>query len=365
MSMNGYVKKKKLLIITPKQFGYHIDYYNYACFLSNKYDITYLCWDYLLEKLTIPNVDINYISRAGSKFKRNVVFIRAIVKTINTTDFDCVFTNYFKGCSLLLPFIFRQRSKINIDIRTGSVKRSRWKRYIENTIIKSEASLFAHQSIISNGLKQMLKISGNAVIIPLGANKISPVQKNSKQINLIYSVAFYNRNLHQTIEGISKYLKKNPDADLNYTIIGNGDDTSEQLIAEAIAKYNLEKIIDLKGYVPSKDLIPFLKHAHIGVSYIPMTGYFQFQPATKTFEYLLAGIPTLATSTYENKLVVNDNNGVLIEDNSDSFADGLNKMICKLPKLDPLSIQKSVEEFEWKKIVEKLEFEILNKINIP
>ena len=84
--------------------------------LSNKYDITYLCWDYLLEKLTIPNVDINYISRAGSKFKRNVVFIRAIVKTINTTDFDCVFTNYFKGCSLLLPFIFRQRLEINIHI---------------------------------------------------------------------------------------------------------------------------------------------------------------------------------------------------------------------------------------------------------
>jgi len=42
--------------------------------------------------------------------------------------------------------------------------------------------------------------------------------------------------------------------------------------------------------------------------------YYDCQPATKTFEYILSGMVCIATSTYENKKLINNINGVLCND---------------------------------------------------
>jgi nucleoside-diphosphate-sugar epimerase len=62
---------------------------------------------------------------------------------------------------------------------------------------------------------------------------------------------------------------------------------------------------------------------NIGVSYIPMLKCFDNQPPTKTFEYLLSGMPVIATATNANKDIINDVNGVLINDNSEEVYNGL------------------------------------------
>ncbi len=360
--MSKLVPRKKILIVTHNQFGYHIDYLKYATYLTKKYDIAFFCWDYNLEKHTVDDVDIVYVPRCGNILYRNYKFIIEIIKVIRRNNFGLIFMNYFNGCSLVRILLLGSKKLFHLDIRTGSVREKKWKRTIENTFIKYETLFFSSKSVISEGLKRSLGLPKNTVIVPLGANLIPVKIKEFSHFNLLYVGTFYNRNIHQTIEGISKFLKKNTRIQVCFNIIGNGDKITESIIKRAIEEYKLEKVVILKGYVTHNKLVSFLQEAHVGISYIPITEYFQYQPATKTYEYLLAGLPVLATKTHENQRIINLSNGVIINDDSDSFAAGLEKLITNYNQFDSRVIQNSAKEFEWHTIVDCMDKKIINKI---
>ena len=90
-----------------------------------------------------------------------------------------------------------------------------------------------------------------------------------------------------------------------------------------------------------------------------MTSYFDFQPATKTFEYLMAGMPVIATKTYENKQVITPLNGVLINDNADSFAQGITTIFHDIESFDEKTIRQTVQNYDWAKIVNSMKENIL------
>ena len=77
--------------------------------------------------------------------------------------------------------------------------------------------------------------------------------------------------------------------------------------------------INFKGYLDREAFQSTLLKYDIGLSYVPMIDMFDCQPPTKTFEYLMAGLPVLATSTYENKLIVSSSNGWLCDTNIQSI----------------------------------------------
>ena len=97
------------------------------------------------------------------------------------------------------------------------------------------------------------------------------------------------------------------------------------------------------------------EESNIGVSYVPITSYYNYQPVTKTFEYLMSGLPVIATATYENKLIINQSNGILIEDNPKSFCEGLIQMHQLLHNYDDISIKQEMKEYQWKNIAIKLD----------
>ena len=82
-----------------------------------------------------------------------------------------------------------------------------------------------------------------------------------------------------------------------------------------------------------------------------MTPYFDCQPPTKTFEYLLSGMPVIATATYENSLVVNDGNGVLINDTADSFCEGLEKLANNRVVYNSEKILTTCKQYTWENII--------------
>jgi glycosyltransferase involved in cell wall biosynthesis len=84
---------------------------------------------------------------------------------------------------------------------------------------------------------------------------------------------------------------------------------------------------------------------------VPMTPYFEYQPVTKLFEYMLSGMPVIATNTYENRLIVNENNGVLINDTSEDFCNGLLTIYNKRNSFNSSEIRRSVESYTWGNIV--------------
>ena len=82
----------------------------------------------------------------------------------------------------------------------------------------------------------------------------------------------------------------------------------------------------------------------MGIAYLPNTPYYSNVICTKVSEYLLSGIPTIAVATNENKKIVNDQNGVLIEDNKHSFAQGLHLVAQRFSSYSSEEIIKTVEK---------------------
>lgn len=344
------MKKNRILIINRKQFGYHIDTYYYCKFIKDKYDITYLCWDMELKKITEDGVNVIYIPKMGNLLKRLITFIKTSIfftKEFNSIN-DLVFIKYFQFC-FLIPLL-GERQNIILDIRTGATEGSSLKRFLNDILLRLEVPFFRHLSVISQSLADRLKVKyKNPTIIPLGAENLSNTNNATGFLNLLYVGTLTNRNIHLAVEGFGRYITKNSSSTIKkFNIIGDGKTEYVEQINGSIKKNNLQKYVNLLGYIPHSELTQYYSNATVGVSFIPKTKYFDCQPPTKTYEFLLAGIAVLATSTSENIKVVNDSNGVLIEDTAESFCEGLKK-ISQI-KFDSEIIKSESIKFTWQMI---------------
>lgn len=351
--------KRKLLVVNHSQYGYHIDYVQYVRFLKSDFDITFLCWDYKLNPVYEPGIFVYYVSRKGSKIIRNTRFIKEAVNLMRTSSYHCVFINYFLGCSAI-PFLVSKKQFIHLDIRTGSVISNSVIRIVYNHILRIESCLFKSISIVSGGLRTYLRIRSNAYILPLGANAVYVPRHSKHKIGLLYVGTFSGRQIEDTVEGLGLFLYKNAEANISYTIIGEGSETELELIIEKIKKYNLEKYVLVKGYIPHNELHQYYGESNVGVSYVPLTPYFNYQPPTKTFEYLMAGMPVIATGTYEHRQIVNEVNGIIIEDTPASFAKGISLLYEGISHYNEQMIRCSVKGSEWSTIVTGMKKFILN-----
>ena len=113
----------------------------------------------------------------------------------------------------------------------------------------------------------------------------------------------------------------------------------------------LSETVRFLGRKKYTDLPSYFDECNIGVTYVPLTSYYEYQPVTKLFEYMLSGMPVIATSTYENKLIVNNINGVLINDTVEDFCNGLMTIYNQRKSFNSSEIRKSVESYTWGNIV--------------
>jgi glycosyltransferase involved in cell wall biosynthesis len=350
--------KKKFLFISQSQFGHLVDYYQYVLILNDEFDITYLCWDYNLPKIENDSIKCIYIARNGNIITRNLRFIKAAFSVLKDQSFNHIYINYFRGSSLLALFS-KSKNKMFIDIRSAGVMPSKIKRYIYDKFMTFECRFFKNICVVSEGVKRRLNLPKKSLVIPLGANKITVSRNQMEGLYLLYVGTFINRNIHQTVVGIKLFHDSNPTIPISYTIIGSGDTECETIIKNTIASNQLENIVTLVGYVQNDQLNSFYANSNIGISYVPITDYFNHQPVTKTFEYLMCGLPVLASGTIENKLIINKDNGIIINDNPISFAEGLEEMSKLMNVYKEEIIMHSVENYEWIKIVENLKRQIL------
>lgn len=341
--------KPKLLIVSQMQFGYLTDYFKYVQYLKGDFEITFYCWNYGREKIYVDGVSVVYIGRHGNILKRNLRFIYGLIRISKERLFTLYFVGYFRGCSVL-TFISKKTPKI-LDIRTSCIHPSKVQRILQNLLIYFESLLYKKITIISRGLSNFLHISEKKIVeLSLGADLIFVNPKVYDKVKLIYVGTLHLRRIEDTIIGFKKFMQKSNLKDATYTIIGTGWGDEEQKLKELVTSLNLENNVFVLGYIRFESLIKYFDKATIGVSYIPITPYYQFQPPTKTFEYLQAGLPVIATNTFENAKIINDNNGCLITDNPDSFSEGIEKIVNNFIRFNTNDIQNSVKEFTWPNI---------------
>jgi len=182
-------------------------------------------------------------------------------------------------------------------------------------------------------------------IVRWGMSQISIMPKKFDRIRMLYLGTLSGRDIHKTIYGLKEYLDTNPEIEVErYDIIGTGHKEYIDLIKKAIKETELSNIVYLRGYLNDQEIIPYFDKANVGIAYAPITPYYTTNICTKVLEYLLSGIPTIAADTNENKKIINDQNGVLIEDNEHSFTQGLHLMAQRFSSYSSEEIMKTVKK---------------------
>ena len=349
--------KEKLLIVINSQFGCCVDVYKRCEYLKEDYDITVLCFYSGDEKQEIPGVKVVYVPWTGPYVIRGMKFILCSLWHILWFK-GIVYVEYFEKCiwlKRLLPF-----KKMILDVRTMAVlgtqaDRDRYDRCIEQACNKYDVV-----SVISEGVKQKLHGDDNMFILPLGADIISPTDKVIDTLRLIYVGTFSGRDIDKTIRAVSVFHHKHPDIPITYDIIGSGCNNELSELRNLNETLGCSDFIILHGRIPNQRLKPYFDKANIGVSFVPMTDYYDKQPPTKTFEYTLSGMYTIATRTTENARFVTPECGCLIDDTEEDFVKAIEYIWKNKERIDSKKVRSSMLEFQWERIVNKYVRKILD-----
>lgn len=250
---------------------------------------------------------------------------------------------------------------MHLDIRTLSVNKDIDLRNKENDKIRNAAKLFDSVSAISNGVIEELNLNKKVHLLPLGADVMSDSEKNFDNLDLLYVGTLVGRDIIKTVEAVNLFKSKHPDTCIHYDIIGVGDNESEE-IRKYIEDNKLSKIIQFYGRIPHTKLKPFFEKNNIGVSFVPIKPYYENQPPTKTFEYAFSGLYSIATRTFANTEIINDDNGILIEDSKDDFVRALENISENHKNINSSIIRNSVQHYSWLSIVDNYLEPILNEI---
>lgn len=354
---------KRILFISINQFGYNTDLYKYSEYLTNTYDVYYLSINAGLPKVQTSKVNLVYLNRAKEGAKARLGLFYDSLRYIKRLNPNIVFMKYYAGCSILR--LFYPNKKIVVDIRTATIDNDRKTREKKDKLISIEANLFNNISVISEGLLSKFSLNPNKTfILPLGADRVVKHKIQEKKMFLLYVGILDMRNLEDTILGFETFYKKYKDQlSCKYTIIGYSYKKEyEDKIVDIINTRNLQDVVHFAGRKKFDELTPYFEQNNIGVSYIPITDFFQHQPPTKTYEYIQNGLICIATNTLENRKVINDSNGVLINEGRDSFFEGLEKIYSRLESYNISKIMEDSNKYSWFNIVENILKPQLEKI---
>lgn len=341
-----------IVIVTSSQFGYHTDTYYYCKYLKHRCSVTYIGWNMGFTPISLANVKVISVSRKGGPI-RVLRLLNAIMhQTANKNS--VVFIKYFKFLSWLFRII-RPFNPMVLDIRTGSVVKNRFARSFYDAVLRIETLFFKNITVISSGLSGSLGLN-NTRLLPLGAEAISSTDKVFDKCRILYVGTFFNRNIEILLHGLAIYRAQEDiyEDKVILTIVGDGLPGQLSELITVTKQLGLTDVVTFMGWVPHDQLKPIFDTHNIGVSYIPLTPFFDHQPPTKTFEYLMSGMPVIATRTSANQSVITHENGVLIGDTAEEVCRGIQTIQQKLDQFSSEQIRQSCRDYEWSRIVDNL-----------
>ena len=354
------IEKKKIVILASAQFGYSTTTYKYCEYARQDFDITYVGWDYKLPKVELSKIKIKYVSRNSNLLKRNFALLKAFYKEISL-GYDLVLSTYVRGISLVK--LLKPKVNFLLYIDTFGVMPNASKRYVYDFMLKFEASFFKNVAVINRGLAKRLKRK-EYEILPLGGAVFNTSHKFFNSLKLLYVGTFDNRNMIDCVKGFHKYLEKTgyKNNSIKFEIIGDGPNNELEELKAYVESYRLSHYISILGYIPQKDLKPYFENANIGVSYVPILPYYEYQTPTKTFEYLISGLPVIATATFENKKIIRPWSGVIVKDNPNSFCEGIIKLQEKKKEFCSERIIKAYSNNTWENAVKNHFIPLVKKL---
>jgi glycosyltransferase involved in cell wall biosynthesis len=140
----------------------------------------------------------------------------------------------------------------------------------------------------------------------------------------------------------------------------------EQLIycQEVVQRLRIQDSVTIYGRVPGARIPEFFQKADVGICLWEDLPWFRFNPPTKLFEYLVAGLPVLASNIpTHTKYVQNSINGLIFEYGSAGLAEAIKQLWQtqdQLPKMKLQAINSSTG-YHWDAI-EPLFLKAVNEV---
>lgn len=136
------------------------------------------------------------------------------------------------------------------------------------------------------------------------------------------------------------------------TIVG-ADDEQLKHCTDYAQKLGIADAVAVHGRVPGWDIPGFLSHADAGLCLWEDQPWWRFNPPTKLFEYLVAGLPVLASDICTHtQYIKNGQNGLVFEYDSGSLAQAIQALWerrAELPALKQRAFESSTP-YMWENI---------------
>jgi glycosyltransferase involved in cell wall biosynthesis len=337
--------KKELILVGLWQFGYRSDTDKFCEYLADEYNISYVCFDEYRLRVVRPETEVYYINPKNRLFSK-VRLIVQILQLGRLKKHSVVYMTYFRFSSLIS--ILLPTHKVIIDYRTGSVSTNKFKNWFKNSNMLIESKFFKKIVTITEDVRIHLKLPKKTIIFPLGSDIISHTNKSFDELKLLYVGALANsRQVEKTIFGVATFKKNHPEIPIFYYIIGKGENS---LIEREIEKYHAEDYIKFLGFVPNEDIVKYYDVCNVGICYAPVTKAHSPQPFTKLYEYTLSGMSVISTKVLDSVRRINENVGVLCEDNEQGFADSLEEIFQHRKNYNSDYIRNHFKKYTWKEI---------------
>ncbi|MBI6066234.1 glycosyltransferase [Clostridium perfringens] len=352
----------KVLIISPMEYGTQTDHIFWCKYLKKEKNVSHLSYGKNFLNQYVDGIRIIMLSNV-KKF-RKLKLVKYASKMIKKNNYEVVIIDYFPGCSLLK--LFNNKQRFILDIRSGTIKSNKLLKNIRDILIRMESCFFKEVTIIDKKLSEKLKVKKSKIkILPLGSDCFFSLddikRKEQPCFTVVYVGSFIMRNIEQTLEAFKILKERGYEGCIKYILIGSGINQSyDNSIKKYIDNNKMTNMIDFVGRIPHNELKKYFIKSNIGLSYIPITKYFDLQPPTKTYEYIINGLFCIATKTKANKDIVNNINGVLIDDNAIDLANAIELTYKNFKQIDPIEVHNTLKEYTWENIVNNILINIIN-----
>ena len=186
------------------------------------------------------------------------------------------------------------------------------------------------------------------------AHKVLPP---NEAIHLMYiGTVSQARGRDVMLEAIAIWAKRNSQFEQDYavklTIVG----ASKPELAycqQRINDLNIAELVTVIGRVSGHEIPQYLAQADIGICLWEQNQWNEFNPPTKLFEYLVAGVPVLASNIRTHtRYIHNWKNGLIFDYDAADLAKAILKL-CKQKSMIPAMKNQAVisgEQYRWSKI---------------
>jgi glycosyltransferase involved in cell wall biosynthesis len=228
---------------------------------------------------------------------------------------------------------------------------------LRNWYMKSAQLILPISKQMSKTLERCYNINNSVQELPEGVDgtvSLQDAQRKAKSVRKKYNI---NKNSIIYLGTINKFREptfiidvvqrlKEHTPQFELVILGSGrnDDDVQDLLQYA-ENIGVREKIKFLGYVDKEEVYPVLCACTVGISPFPPNFVLVNNSPIKTMEYMLTGLPVVASNIPENNALINGANcGRVVEHESSSFADAIAE-ILGMPKKKRTKIGKNGRRF--------------------